>query len=161
MNFLILYCALCFVNVVLQTVKSLCTVKCSTFVSACVNAIAYGLYTYVIFFTNAEGLSLFVKAIITAIANFTGVYLANILFNKLFSREVEWSVNVSVPQVYLYTFLDSLKDKNLVYHNYGCNSDKEYSLFTVYCPTRKDSANLNMILPRGSKYTISENLKRL
>lgn len=161
MNFLILYCALCFVNVVLQTVKSLCTVKCSTFVSACVNAIAYGLYTYVIFFTNAEGLSLFVKAIITAVANFTGVYLANILFNRLFSREVEWSVNVSVPQVYLYTFLDALKEKNLVYHNYGCNSDKEYSLFTVYCPTRKDSANLNAILPRGSKYTISENLKRL
>lgn len=161
MNFLILYCALCFVNVVLQTVKSLCTVKCSTFVSACVNAIAYGLYTYVIFFTNAEGLSLFVKAIITAVANFTGVYLANILFNRLFSREVEWSVNVSVPQTYLYTFLDSLKEKNLVYHDYGCNSDHEYSLFTVYCPTRKESASLNMILPRGSKYTISENLKRL
>ena len=132
MNFLILYCVLCFVNVVLQTVKSLCTVKCSTFVSACVNAIAYGLYTYVIFFTNAEGLSLFVKAIITAIANFTGVYLANILFNKLFSREVEWSVNVSIPQVYLYTFLDSKKQKNLLYHNYCCKIEKEYSLFTVF-----------------------------
>ena len=37
-NFLLLYCALCFVNVVIQTIKSLCTIKSSTFVSACVNA---------------------------------------------------------------------------------------------------------------------------
>ena len=53
-NFLILYCTLSFVNVVIQTVKSLCTVKCSTFVSACVNALAYGLYVYVIFFRDDE-----------------------------------------------------------------------------------------------------------
>ena len=44
LSFLMLYCGLSFVNVVMQTVKSLCTVKCSTIVSATVNAIAYGLF---------------------------------------------------------------------------------------------------------------------
>lgn len=160
-NFLILYCALSFVNVVIQTIKSLCTVKCSTFISACVNAIAYGLYVYVIFFTNAEGLELWGKALITAAANFSGVYIANMLFNKVFTREVEWVVNVSVPNEEASDFMGTLRMNKLIYHNYGWNSDCEYSLFTVYCPTSNDSAKLKKILPEGSKYNISESVKRL
>lgn len=161
MNFLVLYCALSFVNVVIQTVKSLCTVKCSTFISACVNAVAYGLYVYVIFFTNADGLPLWGKAAITAAANFTGVYIANMLFNKVFAREVEWVVNLSVPNEKANDFMGALNINKLTYHSYGWNSDCEYSLFTVYCSTSKDSANLKKILPEGSKYNISESVKRL
>lgn len=161
MNFLVLYCALSFVNVVIQTVKSLCTVKCSTFISACVNAVAYGLYVYVIFFTNAEGLPLWGKAVITAAANFTGVYIANMLFNKVFAREVEWVVNVSVPIVKVSDFLDGCKGQNLIFNKRNWNSDGQYAAVTVYCPTSKDSANLKKILPEGSKYNISESVKRL
>lgn len=161
MNFLILYCALSFVNVVIQTVKSLCTVKCSTFISACVNAIAYGLYVYVIFFTNAEGLPLWGKAVITAAANFTGVYIANMLFNKVFTREVEWVVNVSVPNVKVPNFTDACKAQNLIFNKGNWNSDGQYTAITVYCPTSKDSVNLKKILPEGSKYNISESVKRL
>lgn len=160
-NFLILYCGLSFVNVVIQTVKSLCTVKCSTFISACVNAIAYGLYVYVIFFTNAEGLPLWGKAVITAAANFTGVYIANMLFNKVFAREVEWVVDVSVPTNSFSDFAIDLEACNIVYHCYGANSDDEYCLFSVFCPTKKDSVRLKNLLPEGSKYNIKENVKRL
>lgn len=161
MTFLLLYCALCFVNVVVQTVKSLCTIKCKTFVSACVNALAYGIYTYVIVFTNADGLSLFAKACITAAANFTGVYLANVLFNKLFTKDTEWKVDVSVPRGECRAFMDALKEKGLIYHFYGLNSDMLYNLFTVYCPTHKESEALAAVLPQHAKYNISENIKRL
>ena len=161
MNFLILYCALSFVNVVIQTVKSLCTVKCSTFISACVNAVAYGLYVYVIFFTNAEGLPLWGKALITAAANFTGVYIANFLFSKMFNKEVTWIVNISVPTKYFSSFSIDLEANNIIYHNYGTNSDDKYYLFTVFCSTKKDSAKLKKILPAGSVYNINENVKRL
>lgn len=161
LNFLILYCALSFVNVVIQTIKSLCTVKCSTFISACVNAVAYGLYVYVIFFTNADGLPLWGKAAITAAANFTGVYIANMLFNKVFAREVEWVVNVSVPNVNVPDFTDACKEQNLIFNKGNWNSDCQYTAITVYCPTSKDSVNLKKILPEGSKYNISESAKRL
>lgn len=161
MNFLFLYCALCFINVVLQTIKSLCTVKCNTLVSACVNAVAYGLYTYVIFFTNAEGLSLFGKACITAAANFSGVYLANFLFSKLFTKDTEWKVEVSVPRDDTNNFMNALREHNLIFHYYGANSDMAFNLFTIYCPSRKESATLASLLPQGSKYNISENIKRL
>ena len=161
MNFLLLYCALCFVNVVIQTLKSLCTIKCKTFVSACINALAYGIYTYVIFFTNAEGLSLFGKACITAIANFTGVYLANFMFNKLFTKEVSWTVSVSIPSDTVCEVLSALDLSHLIYNYHGENSDNKYVLLTVFCPTKQDSAKLAEILPEGSQYNIIENIKHL
>lgn len=162
LNFLILYCALSFVNVVIQTVKSLCTVKCSTFISACVNAIAYGLYVYVIFFTNAEGLSLWGKAIITAVANFTGVYLANFLFSKMFNKEVEWVIDVNIPYVKSQGFADACRAQNLSFHHHGFNCrDNMMVLYTVFCPTHIESEKLKKILPEGSKYLVHENIKRL
>ena len=54
MNLLIMFIVLSIVNVILQTVKSICTVKCGKGVAALVNAIAFGLYTVVIVYTNAD-----------------------------------------------------------------------------------------------------------
>lgn len=158
-NFLILYCALSFVNVVIQTVKSLCTVKCSTFVSACVNALAYGLYVYVIFFTNAEGLPLWGKAAITAAANFTGVYIANMLFNRLFDKEVKWKVEISLPIEKANYFDYALRKAGLEY--YVCGSADKWVALAVFCPTSKDSKKLTEIMPEGAKYNIVECVKRL
>ena len=87
MKLIILFTALTVFNVIIQTVKSLCTVRCSTFTSACVNALAYGLYTYVIFFTTSEGMPLWSKAVITAVANFFGVYVANYIFDDLYPAD--------------------------------------------------------------------------
>ena len=159
MNFLLLYCALSFVNVVIQTIKSLCTVKCSTFISACVNAVAYGLYVYVIFFTNAEGLPLWSKAVITAAANFTGVYIANTLFDKVFSHEVLWKVDVSVQNIDAPAFIDDLNRKNIEWFESGHYDD--WTCFSVFCPTKQYSKMLKTILPQNAKYNISECVKRL
>ena len=159
LSFLMLYCGLSFVNVVMQTVKSLCTVKCSTIVSATVNAIAYGLYVYVIFFTNAEGLSLLGKAIITAAANFSGVYIANILFNKVFSHEVRWKVEVSVPLIDAPMFVEQLEENEMEYYQDGSYND--WVSYAVFCPTKKDSGILKRILPDTAKYNVSECVKRL
>ena len=158
-GFLLLYVGLSFVNVVIQTVKSLCTVKSSTFVSACVNAVAYGLYVYVIFFTNAEGLPVWGKAIITACANFTGVYIANFLFNKFLRKEVLWRVEVSLPRMYTASFQKDLQKHNLSYFFMGVYN--EWVSYAVFCPTSKESLKLKAILPLEAKYNVSEIVKRL
>lgn len=159
MNFLMLYCGLSFVNVVIQTIKSLCTVKCSTFISACVNAIAYGLYVYVIFFTNAEGLELWSKALITAAANFSGVYIANILFNKVFAREVLWKVEVSISIIDAPNFIEQLEENEIEYYEDGTYN--EWVSYAVFCPTKKESHILRTVLPESAKYNVSECVKRL
>ena len=48
MNLLATFIILNVVNVLIQTVKSICTVKCGKVVASIVNALAYGLYTYVV-----------------------------------------------------------------------------------------------------------------
>lgn len=158
-NFILLYVTLCLVNVVLQTVKSLCTIKCSTLVSACANAIAYGLYTYVIVFTNADGLSLFGKALICASTNFIGVYIANFIFKFAFSKPIRWKVEVSIPNIDAPSFLDELHENDLEY--YICGHWEDWSSFAVFCKDKNDSNTLKRILPDMAKYNIVECVKTL
>lgn len=49
MNMLLIFIALTILNVIIQTIKSIATIKCGKTVASLVNAVAYGLYTYVIF----------------------------------------------------------------------------------------------------------------
>ncbi len=160
-NFLLLFCALSLFNVIIQIIKSLCTIKSSTFISACVNAAAYGVYTYVIVFTNSEGLPLYGKALITAISNFIGVYIANSIFNKCFAKEVNWIINISIPVKEKINFEYKMEKNNIVYHCYGANSDRKFVLYDIYSPNKKYSKIIKNIIPEGSQYNISENTKRL
>ena len=158
-NFILLYIVLCFVNVVLQTVKSLCTVKCSTFVSACANAIAYGLYTYVIVFTNADGISLFGKALICASTNFIGVYMANFIFKTAFSHPIRWKIEVSIPAIDAPRFLDTLEENGIEY--YLCGNYADWLSYAVFCPTQTESKIVRLALPDAAKYNIVECSKTL
>lgn len=169
---LILFCALTIVNVILQTIKSLCTVKCRTIVSAAVNAIAYGLYCYVIFYTTSEGISLLTKAIITAVANFGGVYIANFLFDKLFNKDIRWKVEISIPSHLREEFCRGLEHAGLEYYICGFYSriedayryglDKqEWTSICVFCPNKNSSRILKEMMPKEAKYNISECVKRL
>ena len=47
MQILIIFILANTLNVIIQTVKSLCTIKCGKFVAALINALAYGFYTYI------------------------------------------------------------------------------------------------------------------
>lgn len=159
MKMIILFTALTITNTIIQTVKSLCTVRCSTFISACVNALAYGLYVYVIFFTTSEGMSLWAKAGITAIANFFGVYAANIIFEKLFSKTVRWKIEVSIPNDLNKQFEDYLNDREFEWCY--CGWGKGWTNYAVFCPDKNMSAALREILPMEAKYNIVECVKRL
>ena len=50
-------------NVVIQTAKSIMTIKCNKYVAAVANAVAYGFYTYIIVLTLCE-LPIFEKCLI-------------------------------------------------------------------------------------------------
>ena len=159
MKLIILFTVLTVVNVVIQTVKSLCTVRCSTFTSACVNALAYGLYVYVIFFTTSEGMALWAKASITAIANFFGVYAANIIFEKLFSKTVRWKIEVSIPNELNRQFEGYLNEREFEWC--FCGWGNGWTNYAVFCPDKNASAALREILPIEAKYNIVECAKRL
>lgn len=95
MNLLLLFILLNVANVVLQTAKSICTVKCGKTVAALANAIAYGLYTVVIVYTVCD-LSLWLKIIVVALANFVGVYVVKAVEQKL-EKEKLWKIELAIP----------------------------------------------------------------
>lgn len=159
MGMIIFFIVLTAFNVVIQTVKSLCTVRCSTFVSACVNAIAFGLYTFVIYFTTAGGMSLWLKAVITAVVNFFGIYIANFVFDKLFAKTVRWKIEVSIPNELNKQFEGYLNDRKFEWC--FCGWGNGWTNYAVFCPDKKASAALREILPLEAKYNIVECVKRL
>ena len=78
---LMLFIALNIVNVVVQTVKSICTVKSGKVVAALVNAGAYGLYTIVVVYMLCD-LPLMWKAGIIAACNLVGVFFVKLIEEK-------------------------------------------------------------------------------
>ena len=95
MNLLLLFILLNVANVVLQTAKSICTVKCGKTVAALTNAITYGLYTVVIVYTVCD-LSLWLKIIVVALANFVGVYVVKAVEQKM-EKEKLWKIEMAIP----------------------------------------------------------------
>lgn len=141
------------VNVIIQTVKSIATIKCGKWAAAVVNAVAYGLYTVVIVYTICD-LPLWLRALVVAVANLVGVYVVKLVEEKK-RKDKLWKVEATVLRGHTTALHCALVDAEIS-HNYLENVGK-YTLFNVYCETQTDSARAKEILNRfGAKYFVSE-----
>lgn len=153
MKLLILFIVMNVLNVIIQTVKSICTIKCGKAVAAIVNAVAYGLYTYIVVLTMCD-LPLLAKCLIVAGANFVGVFVVKFIEEKA-RKDKLWKVEATVRQHYTESLHRDLDIANIP-HNYIDNIGK-YTLFNVYCETQAQSAKAKAILGMYSaKYFVSE-----
>lgn len=152
MKVIILFIILTIVNVIIQTIKSICTIKCGKGIAAIVNAVAYGLYPFVIFYTSADGLSIWWKAIITALANLVGIYLVK-LFEEKARKDKLWRIECTLPTKEAETIHWAMKN---VPHNYIKITDK-HTLFNFYCATQTESAEVKKVIDAFcAKYFVSE-----
>ena len=153
MKLLILFIFLNVANVIIQTVKSIATIKCGKIAAALVNAIAYGLYTIVIVYTNCE-LNLWVKVAVVGIANLIGVYVVK-WFEEKSRKDRLWKVEATVLRTHLDHLHADLVQEGIS-HNYIDNVGK-YVLFNIYCPTQKESAKAKKVMGKyNAKYFVSE-----
>lgn len=141
------------VNVVIQTVKSIATIKCGKVPAAVINAVAYGLYTIVVVYTVCE-LPLWLKATVVAVANLIGVYVVKVLEEKA-RKDKLWKIEATILRGHTEE-LHSLLDRVDIPHNYLENVGK-YTLFNIYCETQKESALAKELLDKyKAKYFVSE-----
>lgn len=153
MKLLITFIILNVINVIIQTVKSLATVKCGKTVAALVNAVAYGLYTVVVVYTVCE-LPLWFKVVVVAVANLIGVYVVK-LFEEKSRKDKLWKVEATVP-FEEYETVDHNLNLHYLPHNYILLGEK-YAIFNIYCATQKDSEFTRKVLDRyNAKYFVSE-----
>ena len=153
MNLLITFIILNIINVVIQTIKSLATVKCGKGVAATVNAVAFGLYTIVTVYMLCE-LPLMWKAGIVALCNLVGVFLVKWAEEKA-RKDKLWKVELTVRQTRTLVLARELEELNIPF-NYIENVGK-YTVFNIYCATQKESAFVKELTTRhNAKYFVTE-----
>ena len=150
MNLFITFCILNIVNVIIQTIKSIATIKCKKGMAALVNAVAYGLYTVVLVYTTCE-LPLFTKALVVAVANLIGVYIVKAGEEKK-RKDKLWKIEVTIPKEHFLTVKSLLSKVSCSYIELG-----NHVLFNAYCINQEESKIVRQVVERyGAKYFISE-----
>jgi len=145
-GFLAVFIVLNVLNVIIQTIKSIATIKCGAWVAASVNALAYGLYTVVVVYMNADGLGLLWKAVIIGLANLIGVYVVKSIEAKS-RKDKLWKVECTVTRTKTSALDEELKTANIS-HNYVIVGS--HTVFNCYCATEKESLAVKEILSKHS-----------
>ena len=146
---LVIFIVLNVVNVIIQTVKSIATIKCGKTVAAIVNAIAYGLYTVVVVYTVCD-LPLWFKVVIVGGANLIGVWVVKWLEEKA-RKDKLWKVETTIMREHTSELHNALTIAGIS-HNYLENVGK-YTLFNIYCATQTQSAKAKEIMAKyDAKY---------
>ena len=150
---LIIFIALNIVNVIIQTIKSLATVKCGKTVAAIINAVAYGLYTVVVVYTVCD-LPLWLKVVVVGACNLVGVFCVKWGEEKA-RKDKLWEVRATVYEPYTESLHHDLESANIP-HNYIPNIGK-YTIFNIYCETQAESKRVKDLLDyHKAKYFVSE-----
>ena len=150
---LLVFIALNIANVIIQTVKSIATVKCGKVSAAVINAVAYGLYTIVTVYLMCE-LDLYLKAGIVAVCNLIGVYVVKLIEEKA-RKDKLWKVEATILTPLTEDTAKYLKACDIPF-SYIENVGK-HTIFNIYCRTQAESANVKCMLEDyDAKYFVSE-----
>ena len=131
MKLLIIFIVLNIANVIIQTVKSIATVKCGKAVAAIINAVAYGLYTIVTVYLMCE-LDLYLKAGIVALCNLVGVYVVKLIEEKA-RKDKLWKVEATIQNLIYFTdYIKTECEKNKIPYSILNVENVDYVVFNFY-----------------------------
>lgn len=150
---LITFIILNIANVIIQTVKSIVTIKSGKGMAAITNAVAFGLYTIVTVYLMCD-LPLMWKAFIVAMCNLVGVFVVKWIEEKS-RKDKLWKVEATVYEPYTESLHNDLTKADIP-HNYIPNLGK-YTVFNIYCETQRESEKVKQVLDyHKAKYFVSE-----
>lgn len=151
MKLLIVFIVANIVNVLIQTAKSICTVKCGKWMASITNALAYGFYTWIVILMVAD-LPLLTKCFIIGFCNLIGVYVVKAIEEKLRKAKL-WKVEATITH-YNAECLTTLTDKDISFNYIDIG---KYIIINCYCPTQKESKIVKEILTKyNAKYFVTE-----
>ena len=152
-NAIIIFIVFNVLNVVIQTIKYIATIKCGKTVAAIVNAVAYGLYTYIVVLTADDGVNLWFKIAVVALANLVGVWVVK-YFEEKGRKDKLWKVEATVSIEQAEKVKWHFEHRNIP-HNYI--DIGKYVIFNAYCRYQSESAKVKEILnEHEAKYFVSE-----
>lgn len=154
MNLLIIFIILSVVNVILNTVKSIVTIKGGWLSSALINGLTFYVYTYVLIYTNCD-LDMHLKAIITGVINIVGVAIVKLIEAKM-RKDKLWKVEATFPHKENFVHnLDVWAKVNKIPMNYI--DIEKYYIVNFYSATQKESLAIKEFIKKfDGKYFATE-----
>ncbi len=146
-----------FINVLINTARSLTTVKGGKWIASIMNAFCYGYYTVIIVITATYEMPLLLKCIAVAIVNFVGVFTIKFCEEKM-QKEKVWLFNVTAKvnanKIADVIYMLSIANIKFVYSTIIKN---ELYTLQVFSYSTEDSENITKILDiNGIKYCAVE-----
>lgn len=131
---LLFFIALNIVNVVLQTIKSLLTMKGNKWAAAFGSAIAYGVYTILLVYMTCD-LTLWAKVFIVGGCNLVGVFAVKLIEEKM-QKDRLWKIELTIDKEDGASLAEQLKEEGI---SFNWHILDKWALFNCYCPTRYES----------------------
>lgn len=150
-----------FINVALNTAKTIIMHKEEKISSAIINAVTYGFYAIIVVMT-AGSLPLWITIVISALTNLFGVYGSMWLLDK-FKKDNLWEIvaTVKFDKDTLNRLTVFLK-ANQISFNMVDTWDKSETIFHIYSKEQKQSLLIKRNLDReNAKYIVHEEKVRL
>lgn len=142
---IIIFTILSFANVIFSTIRSLVTIKGGKWVASFVSATYFAYYNIVLIYTVAE-FDLWIKCVITFVANLFGVYIVKFIEEKM-AKDKLWVYNATVKEdsTALKNIITLLKEMNIkcIYNEVVAN---ELYTMQIFSNSQKESAMIKSIL---------------
>lgn len=137
MNAILIFIIATIINVVLNTIRSLVTIKCGKWLSATANSICYGFYPLIVMLTAKGTVTIIVNMIITALANFVCVWIIKLIEEKA-KKACLWKVEMAIPKVSNQAVIKNRLDFWGI--PYNCIEVGSWVMFNCYCDTQTQTA---------------------
>lgn len=132
-------------NVVMQTAKTIVTIKGSKLSAALMNAVAYGFYTYIVILMVSDMPTL-AKCIIVGLCNLVGVYCVK-LGEERAAKDKLWEIKIAASNDIELAVGNALCDANISFGGTKTDTD-DYTIYKVYCETKEETAKVKAIVDK-------------
>lgn len=132
---LILFIVCTFANVVLSTIKSVMTIKGGKVSAAVWNALAFGLYSYIVVLTATAPISTLGKVLVTVGCNLVGVYGVK-LFEEKLRKDRLWKVEMTVLTADADAMHEALEWAKIPNHYVKAG---RHAVFSCFCETKQQT----------------------
>lgn len=139
-------------NVIIQTAKTLITIKGGRVGAALINALAYGFYTYIVILMVSD-MSTLAKCVIVGLCNLVGVYCVKLCEEKAHKDKL-WKVELATdcPK----NVQAELISANVSFNGVETWTD-DYTIFNVFCENKEEFRKIKAIVKKyNCKTFVSE-----
>lgn len=151
-----------FINVALNTAKTIIMHKEEKISSSIINAITFGFYAIIVVMT-ASALPLWITIIITIVTNLIGVYGSMWLLDK-FKKDSLWEIVATIGNLdnEKYYLIAMFSKENISYNCVATDNNPNEYIFHIYSESQKESQYIKKELDYvNAKYIVHEERVRL